>query len=250
MPIKQIVTLTPKPLDAVLGAIIVPCTISLIHGPLLEDRAPLATLMHAVVTAGAISGTSIYLSATKSFKPRLIRSLCPKRAEPDAILESILRAQLTNLDHLQTVIQALRQKDDVNVIVLDGLVNIIGMSEFDGARRRQRYLYGTLELLRDIVNSKNLHMMITGSSKLVLTHKPEQKQIGTSDSKIQKKKYVKMERRLFGGNVLLHNVDTVVRIVPLKIDGYFLIDVEHTPVIPSPESVVVKITHNGIRKIK
>ena len=239
------ITLTPKPLDKVLGAIIIPRTISLVHGPLLEDRAPLITLMHAVVTAGAIYGIPVYLSSTKSFKPRIIRNFCPKNKKPEAILNSILRIQLTNLDHLQTVTQALLERADVNLIILDGLMNILGLSEFDGARKRQRYLYGTLEILRDIVNRKNLHLMITGSSRLVVR---KEKVVTSENSKSEKEE--KLESHLFGGNVLLHNVDTVIRLDPLNIDEYYRLDVERTPVIPPPDGAVIRISQKGIRSIK
>jgi hypothetical protein len=244
------ITLTPKPLDKVLGAIIIPRTISLVHGPLLEDRSPLITLMHAVVTGGALCGTSVYLSSTRSFKPRLIRALCPKNKKPETILNSILRVQLTNLDHLQTVTQALFEREDVNLVVLDGLMNILGLSEFDGVRKRQRYLYGTLELLRDLVNRKNLHFMITGSSRLVLRKDNLRKKGNSKESNSQKEEKGILESHLFGGNVLLHNVDTVVRLDLLKIDEYYRLDIERTPVIPPPDGSVIRISHKGIRSIK
>jgi hypothetical protein len=92
--------------------------------------------------------------------------------------------------------------------------------------------------------------MITGSSRLVWKTETTFKQESFEHTTSQGGNHSKPESRLIGGNVLLHNIDTIVRIDPLQLDEYFRLDVERTPVTPPPSGVIVRISHKGIRSIK
>jgi RecA/RadA recombinase len=223
---KPILKLSPKPLDAVLGAIIIPQSVSVIHG---QEKAPLTILAHALAVAGAKSGYSIFLDSGNNYDPTIVRNLCSKKENAETILSSILVKRIMELNTLEGLSDAIITKDEVNVVVLDSLTQLLNLSSELHTKKRQRILYRALEIFRDMVNRGRIHLVMIDHS----TRDWQTKQFNP-----------------IGGNVLVHGVDSVVRVCGIGIDEHVRILVERSPIIPSPGSIIIKINPRGIKTIK
>ncbi|MHA2067653.1 MAG: hypothetical protein ACXABY_25090 [Candidatus Thorarchaeota archaeon] len=76
---QAIIPLTPKPLDSLLGSLLLPEQLSLLHGP---ERAPLTSLAHTVAIAAARKdeGIAVFIDSGSKYSPT--SHSCWERYEP------------------------------------------------------------------------------------------------------------------------------------------------------------------------
>ncbi|MDF1537705.1 MAG: hypothetical protein P1Q69_02240 [Candidatus Thorarchaeota archaeon] len=214
----------PRVLDNVIGRIILPGQISVFHGP---ERFPLTAIAHAIAVGGAQTGTSAYLDSGSNFRPQLVRRICGDTT--CEILNRVIVGSVLNLRNLQELVAQLKSMKP-SVVILDSLTGVMNMSHAPGSKLRQRELFATLETLRDIVHSLDIHMMIADHST---------------------KNWRTGEARPIGGNVIEHAVDSVVSVLSLpEVHEGVKIQVDRSPITPSPGGVIVRIGHRGIRSLK
>jgi len=223
---EQMFRVKPRILDNVIGPIFLPGHISVFHSP---ERFPLTAIAHAVVVGGAQTGrTSVYLDSWSNFRPQLAKRICG--AESSEILKRVTVGSVLNLRNLQELAEQLKSVEKPAVVILDSLTGVLNMSHPPGSKLRQRELFASLETLREIVLSLNIHMMITDHS--------------TRDWRTG-------EARPVGGNVIEHAVDSVVSVVSLtEVHEGVKVHVERSPIAPNLGGVIVRIGHRGIRSLK
>jgi len=180
-------SLVPKTLDAVLGRLLMPCYISLLHGP---SRAPLTALAHlaAVCAAKADGKQSVYLHAGNNYSPMLARSLCGRNQDTCDILGRIVVGKVLSLSDIEQQLCQIEDIGHVQLIVIDSLTSVLDLSESSASPSRQRQLFHALELLRDLANASSVHLMITDHSS---------------------PNWVSGQATPIGGNVVAHGVDSV-----------------------------------------
>jgi hypothetical protein len=189
----------------------------------------LTSLAHAVIVAGAQGvGTSVFFDSGGNFNSHLISVMSPENYQ--VVLSRIAVAPVLDLDSLGHLLDGLREMPDVKVIVIDSITRILNLSAPPGSKERQRMLFRTLEVLRGAVNEIGAHLLITDYS--------------ATDWRTG-------ARRPMGGNVILHGVDSTIRVdsITEPSDGVRL-EVEHCPLSPNPGGVVVRITPRGIKPIR
>ncbi len=216
----------PRVLDNVIGRIILPGQISVFHGP---ERFPLTAIAHAIAVGGTqTGGTSAYLDSGSNFQPHLVRRVCGDATTE--ILKRVIVASVLNLRNLRELASQLKSSVNPSVVILDSITGVMNMSHAPGSKLRQRELFATLETLRDMVHSLNIHMMIADHST---------------------KNWKTGEARPVGGNVIEHAVDSAVSVLSLpEVHEGVKIHVDRSPIIPSPGGVIVRIGHKGIRSLK
>ena len=205
-----------------------PTQVSLLHGP---ERAPLTALAHAIAVAGARLGKkSIFLDSGTNYKANLARAMCPRNEHEDTILSRISVGSVMGLESIEGMVEQIQSMDDVVIVVLDSLTGALNLSTSPGSKGRQRMLFETLDILREMVNSTNVHLAITDYS--------------TTD-------WTTGHSRPVGGNVVAHAIDSLVRVDSLEVPNHgHRIMVERTPVTPNPSSVVVRLSQTGFRSLK
>jgi RecA/RadA recombinase len=223
-------TLVPKSLDAVLGRLLIPCQISLLHGP---TRAPLTALAHlATVCAAKGEGQrSVYLHSGNNYSPNLARALCGRSQDPSAILQRIVVGRVLSLSDIEQELSQIDELGKVRLVVVDSLTSVLELSENAASAARQRKLFHALEMLRSFVNRSTAHLMMTDHSS------PDWGSGQTTP---------------IGGNVVAHNVDSVVRVQKLDIVSDELVSllVERCPLPEPPTGVVVRMSPKTISSIK
>ena len=227
VPDESVIRLVPKQLDAVFGSVLIPGQISLLHGP---ERSPLTLLVHAVAVAAVKSGgKSVFLDSGSNYSPKVARTLCRSSAFPERVLKGITVGQVMSLRNLEDTAKQATDMADVTIVILDSLTGVLNLTGAPGSKGRQRKLFAALEVLRKLVNTNHVHLLMTDhSTKKWSTGKPSP----------------------IGGNVLVHGVDSLVRVDRLDVmaDAVRLL-VERSPVSPPPGGVVVRISANGIKSI-
>jgi len=227
VPNESVIRLVPRQLDAVFGSVLIPGQISLLHGP---ERAPLTMLAHAVAVAAVKSGgKSIFLDSSNNYSPRIARALCKSSAFPERVLKRITVGQVMSLRDLEDFAKQVADLTDVTVVVLDSLTGVLNLTGAPGSKGRQRKLFAALDVLRNFVNTNHVHLLMTDhSTKKRSTGKPSP----------------------IGGNIVIHGVDSLVRVDRLDVMANAVrLLVERSPVSPPPGGVVVRISANGIKSI-
>jgi RecA/RadA recombinase len=135
---------------------------------------------------------------------------------------------------LSDIEQELSQIDElghVQLVVIDSLTSALDLSENAASAGRQRKLFHALEMLRNFVNRSTAHLMMTDHSS------PD---------------WGSGEATPIGGNVVAHNVDSVVRVQKLDIVSDELVSllVERCPLPEPPSGVVVRMSPKNISSIK
>lgn len=222
---EPLVRLRPRNLDHVLGRVIRPRQISLLHGP---DRAPLTLVAHAVAAGGVLNGgRCVFLDSGGNYNPLLMRAMLGESSSES--VNRIIVGPVFGLKDLTEAIKGIASVDDIRVIVVDSLTGVLNLTGDAGSRERQRSLFGALEELRGTVNSNRVHALLTDYSR--------------NDWRTG-------ERRVVGGNVLEHSIDTSVYCSTIRrIEDGIILSVERSPVFPPPTSVAVKLGIRGPRSL-
>jgi hypothetical protein len=223
-------SLVPKPLDAVLGRLLMPCHISLLHG---SNRAPLTALAH-LVTVCAAKGKgqhSAYLHAGNNYSPALARSLCGRNQGASDILQRIAVGKVLSLSDIENELSLIQNTENLQLIVIDSLTSVLDLSDATAGAGRQRKLFRALETIREFVNTSSAHLLMTDHSS---------------------PNWVSGEPSPIGGNIVAHNVDSVIRAERLDgvSDDLVSIIVERCPLPDPPTGVVVRLSARSISSIK
>jgi len=119
----------------------------------------------------------------------------------------------------------------VQVVVVDSLTSALDLSDDVTGPGRQRKLFHTLETIREFVNHSSAHVMMTDHSS---------------------PNWSSGEPSPIGGNVVAHNVDSVVRVEKLDVgtDNLVTILVERCPLPDPPTGVVIRLSAKNISSIK
>ncbi|MFW9849964.1 MAG: hypothetical protein ACFFF4_12570 [Candidatus Thorarchaeota archaeon] len=223
---ESIIRIKPRVLDKVVGQILLPGQISVIHG---TERFPLTAIAHVVAIGGVRKGNSaIYLDSGSNFSPQLARVLADDN--DGTLLNRIKVGEVFNLQNLMEFATEVRSVENISVVIIDSLTGILNMSSPPGSKTRQRRLFAALEILRELVIEINSHLFITD-------HATKHWQTG--------------QHRPIGGNVIEHAVDSVLTLNTLdEIEDAVSIRVERCSITPNPGGVIVKISHKGIRSLK
>lgn len=222
---ESLVQLRPRNLNSVLGRIILPHQVSLLHGP---DRAPLTLVAHALA-AGAVldGGRCLFLDSSGNYNPVLMRAMLGEISIEH--VDRIIVGPLFGLVDLIEAIKAASTIDGLRVIVVDSLTGVLNMTGDAGSKERQRRLFGALQGLRASVNKNRIHVMLTDYSH--------------NDWRTG-------EHRVVGGNVLEHSIDSSVYCSAIRrIEDGIILSVERSPVFPPPTSVAVKLGFRGPRSL-
>jgi RecA/RadA recombinase len=216
-------------LDSVLGSVLARGQISLLHGP---ERAPLTYLAHTITIDSAIEsseGVSIFVDSGSNYSPALARSLCNAAHYSQDVLSRIVVANVLSLSELEEIAVQMTTLDKVNIAVLDSLTGVLNLTGAPGSKGRQRALFQSLETLRKIVNKLEIHLVLTDHSS---------------------RNWDSGRLTPIGGNVLAHAVDSVLRVDKLDVGQDMVrILVERSPLPPKSESVIVRTSPTGTRKI-
>ncbi|MHA2083131.1 MAG: hypothetical protein ACXAEB_00125 [Candidatus Thorarchaeota archaeon] len=225
--VEPIVRLVPRKLDLVLGRILIPSQVSLLHGP---SRSPLTALAHSVIVAVARQSEvalSVFLDSGSNFSPKLVRSLCSRTENITNVMNRIIVGKLLSLSDLESFLYKLHEVDNVSMVVLDSLTGVLNFSGAPRSAERQRKLFRTLEVLRETVNKLQVHVLMTDYSS---------------------RNWVSGKSTPIGGNVLAHCVDSVVRVDRLDVGNNLIrIEVERSPISPQPSGVILRAGYSGIR---
>ena len=225
---EPVTRLVPRQLDRVLGQLLIPGQVSLIHGP---DRSPLTTIAHAVAVGAVKSGgRSAYLDSGSNYSSALARVLCNRSGSPEDLLKEISVGPVMSLADLEGMVLQVSSIEGITMVVVDSLTGVLNLTGAPRSKGRQRKLFATLEVLRGVVNDNNIHLFITD-------HSTRNWNSGTPSP--------------IGGNVIAHGVDSIIRVDRLAVkEGMFRLEVERSPVNPADKGVIVQIGLNGIRSIK
>lgn len=219
--------LSPRPLNDTFGRTLIPGQISVIHG---LERAPMTAIAHQVMTCVARQGKhAIYIdSGGTNYSATLTRTFLSGDKDSDKILSRISVAPVLGLEDLEFLYRSIQQLDQVGIIIIDSLTGILNLSSPPASKGRQRKLFKALESLRELVNATQAHLLLTDHSSI---------------------DWRKGVARPMGGNVIAHGVDSVTKVTSLQKDSV-RVQVERSPVTPSPGGVVIKVSHRGLRSLK
>ena len=225
---EPVTRLVPRQLNRVLGQLLVPGQVTLIHGP---DRSPLTTIAHAVAVGAVKSGgRSAYLDSGSNFSSALAREMCKRSDSPEDLLKDIAVGQVMSLADLEEMVLQVSSMKGTTVVVVDSLTGVLNLTGAPRSKGRQRKLFAALDVLRGVVNDSNIHLFITDHSA---------------------RKWNRGTPSPIGGNVIAHGVDSLVRVDRLVVkEGMFRLEVERSPVNPVDKGVVVQIGPNGIKSIR
>jgi RecA/RadA recombinase len=226
---QPIISLTPKPLDDLLGSILLPEQLSLLHGP---ERSPLTSLAHAVAIAAARYNEKIavFIDSGSNYSPTLSRAMCDSEKETSSILGRIVVGNVMSLSDLKELSTSIPDLGDVSIIVLDSLTGVLNLSGAPGSPGRQRELFHSLEVLRGLVNRLGTHLLMTDHSS---------------------RNWSSGKATPIGGNVLAHAVDSVVRVDRLDVGKNLIrVLIERSTVGPETQAVILVETKDGLRNYR
>ncbi len=228
IPTESVTRLVPRQLDSVLGQLLVPGQVTLIHGP---DRSPMTTIAHAVAVGAVKSGgRSAYLDSGSNYSSALARALCNRSGSPEDLLKEIAVGPVMSLADLEGMVLQVSSMEGITMVVVDSLTGVLNLTGAPRSKGRQRKLFATLEVLRGVVNDRSIHLFITD-------HSTRKWNSGTPHP--------------IGGNVIAHGIDSLVRVDRLAVkEGMFRLEVERSPVNPADKGIIVRIGPNGIKSIK
>jgi len=219
---SSVVKLRPKPLENLLGPLLVGGQMSVVHGP---ERAPMTALAHVALVGAVRTGRkALYLDSGKNFSPQLARTL--SRDLGEGALGDISVGRVMSLSDLN---KAAQSPDAFSLVVLDSLTGALNLSGAPGSKGRQRELFSTLDMLRLMVNQHESHLLMTDHST---------------------REWSSGVEKPIGGNVLAHAIDTVVRVD--NQDGVrdaVRVLVERSAAARSPEAVIIRLSERGARPL-
>ncbi|MHA2072291.1 MAG: hypothetical protein ACW985_10965 [Candidatus Thorarchaeota archaeon] len=221
-----IISLTPKPLDSLLGSVLLPEQLSLLHGP---ERSPLTSLAHAITISAARHNEkqAVFIDSGSNYSPTLARAMCDSKKETTSILSRIVVGEVMSLSDLENLSTSIHDLDNVSIIVLDSLTGVLNLSGAPGSAGRQRELFHSLEVLRGLVNELGTHLMMTDHST---------------------RNWSSGRPTPIGGNVLAHAVDSVVRVDRLDVGKNLVrVLVERSTKGPETQAVILVEGKDGLR---
>ncbi len=201
--------------------------ITLIHGP---NKAPLTLLAHNLAVQVAKAGKSVvFLDSGKNYNPRIIRSMCKNSSQSEKVMRLVHFTNILNLEDIQLLKESLREFELLFLLIIDNLTNLLNLSGNPGSKERQRKLFNTLECLRGLANSMDIHILLTGHSKR-----------NWDSGKIIP----------IGGNVLTHDIDWSLLVGLLEgTRDYYRILAEKSPIHGIPPAIVVRIRKSGVEVV-
>ncbi len=219
-------------LNRLVGRLIVPHQMSVVYGP---DRGILTLFAHVVLMGGVTNGSdnvsgTFFLDSGNNYSPALTRRLCPQRSSPEAVLANITFARVLSLDDVVDVLKRLSQEYHSALVVIDSLSGVLNLTESPGSKERARCLFTGLETIRHIVNSYQIHVLMTD--------------------------YITRDWSTgafvpIGGNVLSHSIDTLIRIDKLEYPtGVLRLEVERSPMRLRCRSLLVRSTPRGLMAVR
>lgn len=226
VPIEPRIRFTPRVLQQTFSRIVLPRTISILHG---SERAPLSIIAHSLAVSAAKSNDSakcVFLDSGSNYSPSLVRAI----ASTSDILERILVGNVMGLADIVDMIGSFSELSEISIIILDNLTGALNLTGAPGTKGRQRELFQTLETIRKSVNQFDTHALITDYSA---------------------KNWVSGDHSPIGGNVLSHAVDSVVRADRLKTgENLIRILIERSTHSKNPPGIIVRADSKGIRSMK
>jgi hypothetical protein len=224
---RSVAILTPRKLGAILEPVVTQGQISLVHS---YERRPVSILAHRVLVSVAERGSQgVYLDTGNNFRPSLLRDMIRQEDQLEESLSRIHRAPIFGLDDLVKAVQAVRTLEGVSIVLLDNLTGALNLTASPGYKGRQRMLFNTLEGIRELVNDTGVHFLMTDQTSI---------------------RWKTGEAKPIGGNVLIHDVDSIVRIDSLpERSSYVRVLVERCPLNPRETGVVLEMTSKGFRDI-
>jgi KaiC/GvpD/RAD55 family RecA-like ATPase len=212
-----IISLTPKPLDSLLGSVLLPEQLSLLHGP---ERSPLTSLAHAITISAARHNEkqAVFIDSGSNYSPTLARAMCDSKKETTSILSRIVVGEVMSLSDLENLSTSIHDLGNVSIIVLDSLTGVLNLSGAPGSAGRQ---------LRGLVNELGTHLMMTDHST---------------------RNWSSGRPTPIGGNVLAHAIDSVVRVDRLDVGKNLVrVLVERSTKGPETQAVILVEGKDGLR---
>ncbi|MFX1260656.1 MAG: hypothetical protein ACFFAZ_01080 [Promethearchaeota archaeon] len=226
---QSTISLTPRQLDDLLGGILVPEQLSLLHGP---ERSPLTLLAHAIAIAAAEldTGHAVYIDSGSNYSPTLARVMCISKNKVSKILSRVVVGRVLSLSDLEKLGKTIPDLGCVSVIVLDSLTGVLNLSGAPGSAGRQRELFHCLEVLRELVNDIGAHLLMTD-------HSSRSWSLGRPTP--------------IGGNVLAHAVDSVVRVDRLDVGKNLIrVLVERSTAVSEPQALILMEAKDGLQAFR
>jgi hypothetical protein len=202
--------------------------ISLFHG---AERAPLTAWAHIMAVAAARSGgVSLFVDSGRNYSPSLIRQYSRQASKPEDCLRRIHVVEVLDLSDLSSVSSRIHEIENTDLVVVDNLAGVLNLSGQPGGVKRQRMLFTALESMRSIVNESGIHLALIGHSR------PDWR---TGDI------------RPIGGNVLSHDVDSVVRVDWISNTADMMrFSIERSPSSSSGTSIILRLERSGLKSIR
>ncbi|UCE10424.1 MAG: hypothetical protein JSW61_00435 [Candidatus Thorarchaeota archaeon] len=170
------------------------------------------------------------MDSGRNYSPGLIRQYSKKPSESDDWLRRIHVAEVLDLSDLMSVSDKIHEIDCIDLVVVDNLAGILNLSGQPGGIKRQRELFSALESMRTTVNESGIHLALTG-------HTRHDWRTG--------------EARPIGGNVLGHDVDSVVRVDWINSTTDIVrFSIERSPSSSSGTSIILKLERSGLKSIR
>lgn len=217
---------TPRVLEQTFEPLILPRSISVLHG---SERAPLSILAHCIIVSVAKSiddAQCVFLDSGTNYSPSLVRATLKN----SGIMKRILIGNVMGLSDVVDMMENLDGLSEVPIIILDSLSGALNLSGAPGTKGRQRELFSTLESLRKAANNFDSHVLITDHSS---------------------RSWITGELTPIGGNVLSHAVDNVVRVDRLRRgENLVRIQVERCTTSKKPPGIIVRADSKGIRSMR
>jgi hypothetical protein len=156
--------------------------------------------------------------------------MCNSKKEASSILNRIVVGNVFSLSDLEELSKSILDLGDISIIILDSLTGVLNLSGAPGSAGRQRELFHSLEVLRELVNTIGVHLLMTDhSSKDWRSGRP----------------------RPIGGNVLAHAVDSVVRVDRLDVGKNLVrVLIERSAVGPESDAVILVEGRSGLRPFR
>jgi RecA/RadA recombinase len=226
---QSTILLAPRQLDDLIGGILAPEQLSLLHGP---ERSPLTLLAHAIAIAGAEldKGNVVYIDSGSNYSPVLARHLCTSKVSASKILRRVVIGKVLSLSDLEELSKTIPSLDSVLAIVLDSLTGVLNLSGAPGSVGRQRELFHCLEVLRELVNEIGAHLLMTDHSS---------------------RNWSSGRATPIGGNVLAHAVDSIVRVDRLDVGNNLIrVLVERSPAVSESQALILVEGKDGLRTFR
>jgi hypothetical protein len=136
-----------------------------------------------------------------------------------------------SLSDIEHELSLVHDTENVRVVVIDSLTSVLDLSDCSLGPGRQRKLFHAFETMREFVNTSSAHLMMTDHSS---------------------PSWGSDEPSPIGGNVVAHNVDSVIRAERLELasDDLVSILVERCPLPNPPTGVVIRLSARSISGIK